>query len=438
MACEVMAIQEPAAPMLQPGQFNQDKMAMAVAAQPYVVAMLVPAAMMMPSNAQVPSGTPSNSDGYTPHWGQEMWPTGSSPQSYGPMENFQFAPNYPMYGDDHAWDHDQRSRRRRRTRLTPKAPGMVPTATGRQNEDTAILSDEQGAKIREQLEAGADQASMVAQNELLGAVWPYSRHPLGCRLVQLAIQTTRPSVGKAIAAELQGHVKEATESPHANYVLQKVIEQMSATTSSFIAEELLLNVQRFARHRFGCRIVCRLVEHCSSEDLKAVKGEGPTGPHQLHIRKKGSIVIRTGHFLGPMYQQDSTHKLIETLLEDPEEALDLCKHNFGHHVVQSILEHGDARHKEMIAEVLRHDLLANASHRSSSYVVEAALLHCSAKDQESLVQFLVQPGVVAELAKADFGVFVVRTLLKHPFVDAQVLSQTVPAVAAVMNSSEFP
>ena len=30
----------------------QDKMAMAVAAQPYVVAMLVPA-MMMPSNAQV-------------------------------------------------------------------------------------------------------------------------------------------------------------------------------------------------------------------------------------------------------------------------------------------------------------------------------------------------------------------------------------------------
>ena len=100
-------------------------MAMAVAAQPYVVAMLVPAAMMMPSNAQVgseigqevkrsgflklrnlqmafelelfenlilhrfsllrrvkrqrefcrflevPSGTPSNSDGYTPHWGQD-------------------------------------------------------------------------------------------------------------------------------------------------------------------------------------------------------------------------------------------------------------------------------------------------------------------------------------------------------------------------------
>ena len=38
------------------------------------------------------------------------------------------------------------------------------------------------------------------------------------------------------------------------------------------------------------------------------------------------------------------------------------------------------RHKEAIAEVLRHDLLANASHRSASYVVETALLHCSTEE----------------------------------------------------------
>lgn len=389
--------------MQLPGQ-NQD---MVMAAQPYVVAMLVPAALMMPSNAQVvPTGTPSNqSDGYAQSpWGQEMqWPAQSPSQvGYGTMENFQFAQDYDYgtYTEDRAWEQDQRSRRRRRTRLAqPKAPGMVP-ATGRQSEDLAILDDEQSAKLKGDLEAGdAEHASAVAKAELLGSVWPYSRHPLGCRVVQLAIQTAKPAVGKAIAAELQGHVKEATESPHANYVLQKVIEQLSSATSSFIADELLVNAQRFARHRFGCRIVCRLVEHCSSEE--------------------------------------STQKLIDTLLEDREEALDLCKHNFGHHVVQSVLEHGDARHKEIIADVLRHDLLANARHRSSSYVLEAALLHCSTKDQESLVHFLVQPHIVAELAQADFGVFVVRTLLKHPFVDAEALARTVPAVAAVMSSSEM-
>ena len=35
---------------------------------------------------------------------------------------------------------------------------------------------------------------------------------------------------------------------------------------------------------------------------------------------------------------------------------------------------------------------------------------------------ITETSQVAELAKADFGVFVVRTLLKHPFVDAQVCS----------------
>ena len=34
---------------------------------------------------------------------------------------------------------------------------------------------------------------------------------------------------KAIAAELQGHVKEATESPHANYVLQKALAAVAAS-----------------------------------------------------------------------------------------------------------------------------------------------------------------------------------------------------------------
>eukprot|EP00913_Durusdinium_trenchii_P006575 g6178.t1 len=53
-------------------------------------------------------------------------------------------------------------------------------------------------------------------------------------------------------------------------------------------------------------------------------------------------------------------------------------------------------------------------------------------DQDRLVQALLQPGIISELAKADFGSYVVRTLLKHPKVDAQVLIQTIPGVAACL------
>ena len=38
-----------------------------------------------------------------------------------------------------------------------------------------------------------------------------------------------------------------------------------------------------------------------------------------------------------------SHRLISKILEDPSEALELCRHNFGHHVVQLVLERGHPR-----------------------------------------------------------------------------------------------
>eukprot|EP00438_Fugacium_kawagutii_P029241 Skav229576 [mRNA] locus=scaffold568:769569:775299:+ [translate_table: standard] len=204
---------------------------------------------------------------------------------------------------------------------------------------------------------------------------------------------TPASLAEQLAQELRGHVKEAASSPHANYVLQKapgraggagggaghVITQLRPHASTFIAEELLDSGARFARHRFGCRILCRLLEHCTTES--------------------------------------STQRLISRILEDPSEALELCRHNFGHHVVQLVLErghptrrgscrggvvlgrlagaeriavdagisgahHAQPRHKELVLQVLYKDLATNAAHRRASYVVEAALNNCSPQEME--------------------------------------------------------
>lgn len=68
-------------------------------------------------------------------------------------------------------------------------------------------------------------------------------------------------------------------------------------------------------------------------------------------------------------------------MENGTEALELCRHNFGHHVVQLVLERGHFRHKEAVLKVLRQDLLANAAHRRASYVVEAALQSCAPEER---------------------------------------------------------
>ncbi|CAE8615319.1 unnamed protein product [Polarella glacialis] len=276
------------------------------------------------------------------------------------------------------------------------AGAVAPLAMGTSDQAVQIFDPQRSSELRAQLEAGGSDAAL-AVSALQANVWALARDSQGCRLVQLALEKADIRVGKALALELLGHVREAATSPHANFVLQKVVAQLSPSTSSFISEELLGNGARFARHRFGCRIICRLLEFCSAEE--------------------------------------STHLLVDEMLQVPTEALELCRHSLGHHVVQCILEHGLARHKELIVEVLRQDLPGNANHRSASYVVEAALSHCSIEDQYSLLAPLVIPAVVAELAQSRWGCYVARTLLQRPEVDSEVLSNSFPAVAALLASA---
>ncbi|CAE8674113.1 unnamed protein product [Polarella glacialis] len=409
-------------------------------AQPYIMAVLVPVAL----NTMVQHYHQEQQAGHwIPQACFQMSPQQVQHNEFQPQEQLQNTgysmgslPELSHAGSSGLWADmdDQESqgarlsqsaaRRRRRQRAgerfdQPKLPGaltqefhfpmansgwvrplptgaVAPLAMGTSDQAVQIFDPQRSSELRAQLEAGGSDAAL-AVSALQANVWALARDSQGCRLVQLAIEKADIRVGKALALELLGHVREASTSPHANFVLQKVVTQLSPSTSSFISEELLGNGARFARHRFGCRIICRLLEFCSAEE--------------------------------------STHLLVDEMLQVPTEALELCRHSFGHHVVQCILEHGLARHKELIVEVLRQDLLGNANHRSASYVVEAALSHCSIEDQHSLLAPLVIPAVVAELAQSRYGCYVARTLLQRPEVDSEVLANAFPAVAALLASA---
>eukprot|EP00438_Fugacium_kawagutii_P003656 Skav224226 [mRNA] locus=scaffold939:1182574:1185374:+ [translate_table: standard] len=186
---------------------------------------------------------------------------------------------------------------------------------------------------------------------LRGQVWRLSRDPVGCRVVQDALELGSREASD-VANELQGHVLEAVMCPYANYVVQKVVSQLSVAASSFVPKELQGNAVRAAKHRFACRIFCRLLEFC---------GRGPTS------------------------------QLIDELLQGDESSENLCSHSFAHHVIQTILEHGEERHKKLIAQMLLSDLWRYATHKNSSYLIEKALCYCSLEDQNLLIAKLGTP-----------------------------------------------
>merc|ERR1711933_524473 len=119
-----------------------------------------------------------------------------------------------------------------------------------------------------------------------------------------------------VAAGLQGAVVEAIKSPHANYVIQKIITVLSVQEAPFIAEEIQGAVAELACHEYCCRVFCRLLENAAADE--------------------------------------STVRLIDSLLAEAEV---LFTHAYGHHVVECVLEHGLVHQRSQIVSALRKGVM---------------------------------------------------------------------------------
>jgi len=190
--------------------------------------------------------------------------------------------------------------------------------------------------------------------------------------VQLAMTHCRAKDWPLLLKELHGKVWEAVEHPQANFVLQTIIEAATRSSCRFIIEECLDKAVELAKHRYGCRILGRISEHCLGEDIAML--------------------------------------LIQRVLEDPQVVAGLCCHNFGHHVLQQIIENGSPEHRKIIVNVLCTDLIKMAQSRYASYIIEAAFDFCEEEDKRKLINILLHERVIIDLAKHLFAGFVVKKL----------------------------
>ncbi|CAK9085676.1 Pumilio homolog 5 (APUM-5) (AtPUM5) [Durusdinium trenchii] len=333
-----------------------------------------------------------------PHDGNSSFPvTPRSPvRQHSPAETDTTADDAPLERPRLSTSAARRMRRKRAAERAQQAAEQsrnnegtrtAPLSAGRVKSDSINSILEHCDLLRSQLASGIADEVQKALAAIQGHVWQLSQHATGCRLVQLALETGCHEAA-LLTRELHGHVQEAAVSPHANYVIQKVVSTLTWATSSFVAKELLNSCARLARHRYACRIFCRLQEFCGNRDL--------------------------------------TLQLIDELLVEAE---DLCRHNFGHHVVQSVLEHGHEKHRKVVATILRSDLLSFAKHRNASYLVEKALSYCALEDQQALLAQLGRTEVIVELARSQFGCYVAKSLLQDERVNGKEALRRIQALA---------
>jgi hypothetical protein len=261
------------------------------------------------------------------------------------------------------------------SKLTEAAEDNTTTANDEDgiDDDVCVVADVVGCSMEDwKKRLGSREApgseQQAALRELHGSISQLSLDKVGCRVVQLALEVVDRTDAQNLVAGLHGTVKSAVYSPHGNYVIQRVIERMPTKLTRFIIHELIDEAADVARHRFGCRVVCRLLEHSATDD--------------------------------------DTVALVDKILENVGP---LCQHSFAHHVIECILEHALPRQKSLIAVKLQVDVLSFARNRAATYVVEKALQNCSSADQCALIEALVvdREGFVA-LAENQFGFHVAK------------------------------
>jgi len=237
---------------------------------------------------------------------------------------------------------------------------------------TDVQAQEIASRLIAQLKAGGtEQQSAVASFER-----PSFSSKVTSRAAQMILQQTSMNDAATFAAGLRGHVRNAVQSKHANHVVQKITEVMPASRATFIIDELKGSGREIAQHVFGCRVLCRILEHLSPDDKDTIE-------------------------------------LVEEIFAGDLEAL--CGHSFGSFVVRHVLEFGIPAHRHQVAMALRRDLMGLAKHKFGSHVVEAALRHASLGDQRLLTRELVRDQErLMGLAANQFGRHVARALLSTP------------------------
>jgi pumilio RNA-binding family len=186
-----------------------------------------------------------------------------------------------------------------------------------------------------------------------GNVWKMAKDSQGCRFVQEAFDNASNDEERmALTAELKGHVWEALKCQNANHVMQKCISVIRPLSAQFVIDELMARgpggAAQAARHRFGCRIIERLLEHCSLEQVSP---------------------------------------LVQDLLTD---AVAMSTHIYGNYVVSHLLEHCGPEVVLQITASLQKHVSTMPADGYAGTVIGKALSHASKESARSLALSVLQ------------------------------------------------
>ncbi|KAM6138403.1 pumilio homolog 2 isoform 7-T10 [Phoenicopterus ruber ruber] len=199
--------------------------------------------------------------------------------------------------------------------------------------------------IQKFFEFGSLDQKLALATRIRGHVLPLALQMYGCRVIQKALESIShdQQVINEMVKELDGHVLKCVKDQNGNHVVQKCIECVQPQSLQFIIDAFKGQVFVLSTHPYGCRVIQRILEHCTAEQTLPILEE--------------------------------LHQHTEQLVQD----------QYGNYVIQHVLEHGRPEDKSKIVSEIRGKVLALSQHKFASNVVEKCVTHASRAERALLI-----------------------------------------------------
>ncbi|TDH00516.1 hypothetical protein EPR50_G00189280 [Perca flavescens] len=223
--------------------------------------------------------------------------------------------------------------------------------------------------IQKFFEFGSIDQKLALATRIRGHVLPLALQMYGCRVIQKALESisSDQQVISDIVRELDGHVLKCVKDQNGNHVVQKCIECVQPQALQFIIDAFQGQVFVLSTHPYGCRVIQRILEHCTQEQTLPILEE-------LHQHSEQ---------LGQKYQGVSLEMTPKTYYTVSRDAL--FKDQYGNYVIQHVLEHGRPEDKSKIVAEVRGKVLVLSQHKFASNVVEKCVIHSSRSERALLI-----------------------------------------------------
>jgi pumilio RNA-binding family len=256
-----------------------------------------------------------------------------------------------------------------------------------------------------------------------GHVVEFCQDQNGSRFIQQRLEMGDFTEQQIVMREVLPAIRRLRNDVFGNYVVQKLLDFGSPKTKSDIRDTLEGEILPLSLQMYGCRVVQKALESLDEDDLPRILREFHNNVLSCIQDQNGNHVIqkcievlnsraRKAASLGDMHRAKFLSEQVDFVIDDVLANTTLLScHPYGCRVLQRILEHCVEQKKITLLDEIKKCHKTLLDDQYGNYVIQHVLQYGREEDRDSIVQIVVENGLLV-LSRQKFASNVVEKLLK--------------------------